>query len=388
VFPDGLPIEVRPFSDQPRRRISGPDSQSVERADLQMVEIPGDRDPDLRPATIAIDETGRSQSLPPRMPPNAGDFFIATLDEGVVAISPSTNRGYLLSSRGELIVDSLASSPNVWRRAERDWESLAGIEQAPGARRHDVILLAGQRNGYWHWWVDVLPQVWLLEVFGPPHTATIPFAVPPLAHQFQRESLELLGLSSRLEELGPGLSQFRSVIFTPGLTAAGSRYPSRRLDDYARWLRAALGRDDGQAESQPGRHLFVSRAGASSRRVVNEDEIAPLLARHGFDVVDCARMSITEQFELFSGAARVVGPHGAGLTNLLFSKPGTKVVEIFASNAAQDVSNYRVLASHLGLGYSRLLAAPVAAERARSPHDLDMRVDPEQLAVVLAAIDS
>ena len=40
-------------------------------------------------------------------------------------------------------------------------------------------------------------------------------------------------------------------------------------------------------------------------------------------------MSVAEQVELFVYADVVVAPHGAGLTNLLFCREGTRIVEIF-----------------------------------------------------------
>ena len=41
-------------------------------------------------------------------------------------------------------------------------------------------------------------------------------------------------------------------------------------------------------------------------------------------------MSLSAQIELFSKAEAVVAPHGAGLTNLVWCAPYTKVLEIFS----------------------------------------------------------
>jgi len=376
------PIEIRPLAAQPRLRLTDPNGK---REDVSLTEVAGDRSLALRKPVLALDESGERQFLPEAMPARAAaPAYVARLAGGIVASSPATNRAYLLSSRGELAVDSVDASPNVWRRAAKDWESVAGLDREPAARGGDVVLLAGQRSGYWHWWIDILPRLWLLDDIG--RAATDPLMVPPLQPGFQRESLDLLGFSSRLERLTPGLSRFGSVTFTPGITAGGSKFPSRALADYAGWLGTRLRGGEREEPTSPGtRRLFVSRSGASSRRVANEAELAPLLAEHEIEIVEPGRMPVRDQVALFSEARLVIGPHGAGLTNLLFTQPGTGVVEIFAASAAQDVSNYRVLASHLGLPYGRLLATPVETPRAKSPHDLDMRVDPELLAALLAA---
>jgi capsular polysaccharide biosynthesis protein len=380
---------IQPFREQPRLRVAT--LEAGRRADVEAFEIDGAQPLDLDPPALALDERGEEQALPPRMPEQAGaKLFAATVSDAVVAIAPGHLRSYLLTGRGELVVDSVDDSPNVWRRAEVDWQALAELEPEPALNPREVILLGGQRGGYWHWWIDILPRVWLLELHqlsGPAGSEVdaVRLAVPPPAAEFQRESLELLGLTERLELLEPGLTRFASVTFTRGVTGGGSRYPSRKLGEYARWLRERL--VPGEAtEPSGGRRLFVSRGSAASRRVVNEVELRPVLAEHGFEVVDPAGMSIAEQVALFSRASAVVGPHGAGLTNLLFSPPGTRVVEIFAAPAAQGVSNYRVLASHLGMPYTRLLAQPVANESRRGPHYLDMEVDPRLLARALSAI--
>lgn len=374
---------IHPFREQPRLRAAIP---GANRPDLEVHEIGGRHPLDLEPPALSFDERGETQELPAQMPAQAvAPYFAATLIDAVVATVPDTGRSYLLTACGELVVDSVDDSPNVWRRAEGDWRRLAALGAAPRAHPGQVVLLGGQRAGYWHWWVDILPRVWLLETHGPSRAAAAPLAIPPPQLPYQRESLELLGLAPRLELLAPGLSQFAGVTFTRGLTGGGSRYPAPGLGEYARWLRERLAL--GATKEKRGRRLFVSRSSASSRRVVNEAELEPVLVGHGFEVVDPAGMPLADQVVAFSQASAVVGPHGGGLTDLLVSQPGTQVLEIFAAPAALGVSNYRVLASHLGLPYGRLLAEPVPNEGG-GPHDYDIAVDPQLLTRALARLSA
>lgn len=48
----------------------------------------------------------------------------------------------------------------------------------------------------------------------------------------------------------------------------------------------------------------------------------------GYKLIDPGRISLEQAMNLFSQAKKVVSYHGGGLTNILFSPPGTKVVEL------------------------------------------------------------
>jgi hypothetical protein len=97
------------------------------------------------------------------------------------------------------------------------------------------------------------------------------------------------------------------------------------------------------------RRLFVSRGGARLRRLKNEDALKPELTRRGFEWFTPRADDHKAQIEAFQSASVVVTVHGAALTNLLFCRPGTLVVELFPSNHIK--SPYCWLAMRLGLRY-------------------------------------
>lgn len=65
------------------------------------------------------------------------------------------------------------------------------------------------------------------------------------------------------------------------------------------------------------------------RKVVNERDVAELLELYGFQKVSLHALSVADQISLFHSAEAIAAPHGAGLTNLTFCAPGTKVIELF-----------------------------------------------------------
>lgn len=77
-----------------------------------------------------------------------------------------------------------------------------------------------------------------------------------------------------------------------------------------------------------GAKLYVSRQNARLRRIENEHEVIELLRTRGFQIIQAEKLSVAEQVKVFASASTIVAPHGAGLTNLIYSyRPD--VVELF-----------------------------------------------------------
>ena len=79
-------------------------------------------------------------------------------------------------------------------------------------------------------------------------------------------------------------------------------------------------------------------------------------------------MTIKEQMRTFAEATHIVAAHGAGLVNLLWCKPGTKVVEIQDPKMIHK-KVYPVLSHHLDLHHKLYLAntVPIPLEKNKKP---------------------
>jgi len=89
--------------------------------------------------------------------------------------------------------------------------------------------------------------------------------------------------------------------------------------------RSEVGRS-GPADSP--RMIYVWRADATHRPMRNEDELVERLISHGVTPVLLSTLSLDEQIRLFRNARLVIGPHGAGLTNVVFGTPGAVLYEL------------------------------------------------------------
>ena len=82
-------------------------------------------------------------------------------------------------------------------------------------------------------------------------------------------------------------------------------------------------------EKKPHRSIFLDRRSRYGRQVSNKPELELILDKHGFETIFAEDLPYAGQIKLLSEVKNIVGIHGAGLTNLLFSDvPSVRCLEI------------------------------------------------------------
>jgi capsular polysaccharide biosynthesis protein len=97
-----------------------------------------------------------------------------------------------------------------------------------------------------------------------------------------------------------------------------------------RRLWAAAGVDSKSRE--PQRPVWLSRRHQHRRYLANSDAIEAMAQRLGFEVVVPESLSLVDQVRLCAHASAIAGPEGANLTNLMFARPGTRVLGLVPEN--------------------------------------------------------
>ena len=77
----------------------------------------------------------------------------------------------------------------------------------------------------------------------------------------------------------------------------------------------------------PIKRIYVSRKKANRRKIMNESEMVVLLKEQGFEEICFEDYTILEQVFLMQNVEVLVSMHGAGLTNVLFMNPHSKLLE-------------------------------------------------------------
>lgn len=217
-----------------------------------------------------------------------------------------------------------------------------------------------------HWLTAHLPKLLLLKKRG----LLADVLLPPERTDAIDGSLRLLGLDPdafRTFDMGRPL-------LIGELTVVGS---DRFRPDLLRTVREAYA----NPSAEPHRRVYISRARASRRRLLNEEEVWPLFEGRGFERVFMEDLPFERQVHLMQEAAVLAAPHGAGLTNMIFCPEGTCVVEI--ADLGFPNPNFYALASALGHPYWIVQAESVGEGR---PLDKDLRVDPRAVEAVLPTV--
>jgi hypothetical protein len=238
----------------------------------------------------------------------------------------------------------------------------SGVLERQPRSRHRITgshaLVVSEFGGYFHWLTEALPRIAELRLLG---LGDVGLVVSRRLTPVQREWLEQLGVD-RWTAYEEGLSP--DVLVWPRPVAHTGHPPAWAC----LWLREQL---LGDRVPEAARRLYVTRRDAASRRVVNEDDVVAFLRGHGFEVVQPERLTLTEQAELFARAAVVVGPHGAGNANMLFSRRAM-LVEFFEPGYVNGC--FYSLSQALGHPYWYLLGEREAAADIRVPLDQLERV--------------
>lgn len=205
-------------------------------------------------------------------------------------------------------------------------------------------------TGYYHWLLEVLPNV-ISAIEKYPDVKVLLLAESP---GYIKEALVLLlgdGFRSRLIECDSPIRATRIVM--PQFEGYSGFV---RLEDLEILRNSFLCRDSKLAELP--RRFYISRSRTPKRRIGNEMEIESALVQEGFETVHLEEMTFGQQVELFSRADEIVAPHGAGLANLVWVKSHSRVLEIFPNRFFNDC--YARLAVSRSLNYHHVTCKPDA----------------------------
>ena len=134
--------------------------------------------------------------------------------------------------------------------------------------------------------------------------------------------------------------------------------------------------------TEPGaEEIYVARTDSQNRIAENEAELMEMLQRQGVSIVVPGSLTVSEQIATFRAARLVIGPHGAGMSNIVFCQPGSFVYEMLPRHYPNFAFNRIAQAS--GLNY---VADMFESFGSGGEHERLWRIEPDLVAARLDAI--
>ena len=286
---------------------------------------------------------------------NAAPVYISSI-KGVYVLPC----GVVVTEDGSVVVESIyPQTPESAPRAEDLFKSERDLELFKRLRERnldvsDIINLPravhgrdiGER-GYFHWIATVLPRISLVDDFFAGETG--PYLLNPHPG-FGVEWLNELGFYGKYRHPDHNLIYVEDLIFPCPAQVGNSHYtrnPTLLLNFKEKLSRSGILRSKNNSGS--GRRIYISRSDAPVRRLVNEKDLVEAISHLKFEMCSLTGMSVRDQVDIFSSASVIIGPHGAGLVNVLFCDDRTTVIELMSTTRTWP--GFKVISKVVGLKY-------------------------------------
>jgi capsular polysaccharide biosynthesis protein len=268
----------------------------------------------------------------------------------------SNNAGYL-----RVLSQSVPGLKIEGAYATADMKMLQGVPRLKGSY---VVFYDGNLNNWWHWLIEALvPLEVICDVTELQSTLLLPPFLGSSSAIRQRDTLNGLGFSKL-----PHLWAIAPIVWVEEVVWIDRARFDLMPRMYFESLRRRAMRELRCGEEVPnGTRIYIRRTG--NRSVINDAEIGTVLAEAGFTTYDLEELTAAEQARLFQRAEFVIGVHGAGFGNLIFSPPGTKVIDMMPDVEARPFA--WLLAAKLGQSCG-VLRCRSLHKRFNSPVEVDV----------------
>lgn len=242
------------------------------------------------------------------------------------------------------------------------------LSSAPAYSLGSACLLHSTWNNYYHWIAEHLPKIRGVKYYESQTGNEPVLIIPDDPPTYVLDSLRVLNvdISNCIEWEPPAIDVDTLVL--PG-------YPEANPENL-HWLRKRIRAPITKNQRRSCDRIYISRKRAPTRRIKNEIQILEVLNEYEIDRLFAEDLSFTQQVKLFSNAELIVGPHGAGLTNIMWANDA-KVIEIH-NDYIRD--HYCVLSNNLGHEYHPIQGQSTDADDINS----DFRINPSKLRKCLS----
>ena len=180
-------------------------------------------------------------------------------------------------------------------------------------RENCIIIYNRNSIGFFHWTLDSLPKI----IYIKKKYKGIDLILPKnLDVSFIRESLKKIKVNFFFIERNTNY-YFRNIIYVGDLYPSGSPrsellVPLKKIGNI----------------NYKKKRIFISRNKSKRRNLSNENKLIKILKKYNFEILYSEKLSFDDQIKKFSSAKYVIGLHGAGISNIIWMKEKSYLLEL------------------------------------------------------------
>lgn len=181
-------------------------------------------------------------------------------------------------------------------------------------------------------------------------------------------SLSLIGYNPEtLHWLQSGEKIFVKNLYVPSYRPRKGRRENQPLKSDFKWLKNRLTEEITDENNIDSDKIYVSRQESPKRHITNYEEFKRMVTKKGFVEIRPEEYTYEQQISIFDNANILIGPHGSGLMNMLFSTDAN-IIEIVNKDHWRT-SNFFILANEIGHEYNYILANPHKDSQKENRHE-------------------
>ena len=192
----------------------------------------------------------------------------------------------------------------------------------------------GSGNNYFHFFFDIIPKIYLIKK---KIKNKINFYYVSAPKKWQINIFKILGISeSKLINSSKNKHIFADQIICldhPWYHRGFIQNQVKRMPKWVISINRKIFLKKG-VRFKCSKKIFLDRSSSNFNhcQIFNQKTVNKWLKKNDLSVYKPEKLPFKKQIYLFKKASVILGAHGAAFTNIIFCKPGTKIIEIIPAN--------------------------------------------------------
>ena len=240
-----------------------------------------------------------------------------------------------VTSKNNLVKDACFQKVNGELKREIDNICLKkGTPRFKKSKKGNLLSLIqdASENNYSHWLLDILPRLKIFEENNSMEEIDY-FLLPELKYSFHYETLKILNIPfDKILSDRKNRHIESEKLFVTDHPWYKKGFIHDEMINMPEWIIVWLrNKFLSEAENDHNNNkIYIDRSDSlfNHCKIINSEQLWNPLKKNGFRKFKLTEINFKSQVGLFNFADIIIGAHGAGLSNIIFSKPSSRVIEI------------------------------------------------------------